>query len=95
MARETDGGLFRQLELIGARPLFAQPVNLAEWEYKLTHDQTELVLHPAADGDALQKRLEKIGFLPLVVKRGNARKLFKGLDELELGDQVMALNALT
>ena len=90
LTREEDGGLFKQLELSGARPLFAYPVNLPEWDRKrLTHQAETFVRTVEQEMDAPSETFEP-GILPLTVRRGDDTHLFGSL-KLQAGDEVFAL----
>lgn len=93
LTHEEDGGLFRQLERVGAKPLFARPVDLLEWDRKLAARQAQELLHRVEqdqDG-ATADALMGTGTLPLLVKREGAHHLFGTLEELKRGDEVFAL----
>ncbi len=89
LTKGSDGGLFRQLERTGAQPLFTNPVSLLEWDYDLIMAQAqELLLTTDQEG-----RLEgaNAALLPLVVRRGRANRLFRSVQDLQVGDEVVAL----
>ena len=93
LTKESDGGLYRILETLDAQPLFTHPVDLLEWDYKLESLEVEKLMH-AVEADnpaALRERLGQPSFLPLLMKRSGVTQLFGSLQELEPGDQLMAL----
>ena len=89
LTRENDGGLFRQLERTGAQPLFASPVNLLEWDYDLlTMQAQEFLVRIGQEG---LKEPENAALLPLIVRRDRASRLFRSVQDLQAGDEVVAI----
>ena len=93
LTSEDDGGLFKQLELIGGKPLFPYPVDLGTWDRKLITQQAETLLQELeqAEDNSKEPHFDVAGGLPLVVHRGEQRMLFQGMTELESGDRVVIL----
>jgi Kef-type K+ transport system membrane component KefB len=73
-----------------AKPLFASPVDILEWDEKLLANDVQTLLQTIEKhGD--EKSLENSLVLPLLVVRGQMRKLFNS-QELEPGDRVLTLS---
>ncbi len=88
LTRESDGGLFRQLERSGAQPLFAGPVNLLEWDHDLITMQAQEFLYKIGQERQLGGA-ESI--LPLIVRRDQTSNLFRSVQDLQMGDEVVAI----
>ena len=95
LTRAGDGGLSRQLELAGARPLFARPVDLLEWDRRVLTGRAETLLHRVEGDAAALPQLFAPDLLPLSVRRGEARHPFRGPDDLRPGDTVVVLRRRT
>ena len=90
LTRESDGGLFRQLERTGAHPLFANPVNLLEWDHDLLTEQAQELLY-RIEGDKQALEGADATLLPLVIRREQGGHLFRSVQELQAGDEVVAI----
>ena len=92
LASKDDGGLYKQLDSVGGLPLFPQPVDLAAWDDKLAGQQARSLLRDLNPAEAGGKANLDFGDgLPLVVRRGEERLLFRSKTDLEPGDQVVLL----
>ena len=92
LTRESDGGLFRQLERTGAHPLFASPVNLLEWDHDLiTMQAQELLYRIDQERVQLEGEVKNAKLLPLAVRRDQGGHLFRSVQDLQAGDEVVAI----
>lgn len=81
--------LMELLDDINAKPVFAQPVNILEWDDKLLHNKAQIVTQSiGTPNDAIS--LQNPDLLPLLLVRANVRRLFS-LQDLEPGDTVLLL----
>lgn len=92
LSKESEGGLFKILEQINAHPLFINPTDLNTWDSKLNLSEKETLLQELESHDEIRQHLNGTNFLPLLVKNGDKQKIFTTLNELELGDRVLALS---
>ena len=93
LTRESDGGLFRQLERTGAHPLSANPVNLLEWDHDLITTQAQELLYRIDQEQAqLEGAVENAKLLPLIVRRDQGGHLFRSVQDLQAGDEVVAIH---
>lgn len=96
-------GMAELMEGADAGRLFAQDVDLADWDYALSHGSAREITidvdEPPASSDAIDRMLagaartddRDVTVLPLVVERGEDRIPFAVAGELERGDRVHAL----
>ena len=93
LSKESDGGLFKVLEQINAYPLFVNPTDLNTLDAKLSNARAEALLKELESHEEIREYLDQRSFLPLLVKRGEKKQLFRSLSELEPGDRVVMLSA--
>jgi Trk K+ transport system NAD-binding subunit len=86
---KDDKELLEIMNELSAKPLFATSVDILEWDEKLLANQVQTVSQTIEQTDA--KSLETGLVLPLLVIRGQMRKLFNS-QELEPGDKVLTLS---
>ncbi len=89
LTEKSDKELTEIIKELNAKPLFANPVNILEWDEKLLANEVHTVSQTIEQTDA--NGLETGLVLPLLVIRGQVRKLFSS-QELEPGDRVLTLS---
>ena len=90
LTSEDDGGLFQQLERIGAQPLFPYPVDLNKWVDKLHNQQAEALFHELSSQESTAGlNFEPNQRLPLMVEREGVSMLLNKVSDLKMGDQVL------
>ena len=95
LTKESDGGLFRLLDELGAHTLFVTPVDLNAWDGRLAAREVARLRRTIGDEEAgsVTALHHAPDELPLVVARGDKRLLFRALERLEPGDQILTLAA--
>jgi Kef-type K+ transport system membrane component KefB len=91
LTEKSDTELTEIIRELNAKPLFASPVNILEWDEKLLANEVHTVSQTIEQTGA---SLETGLVLPLLVIRGKMRKLFSA-QELEPGDKVLTLSRAT
>ena len=95
LVTEGDGGLYRQLEHIGANSLYTTSINLNNWNNRLRNNRADEVLLRVGsrEKEEIVQYFNRGDLLPLVVRRGDERILYTGGGELLDGDEVFSLSA--
>lgn len=93
LTKESDGGLFKLLDTLGAHTLFVNPIDLNSWDGRLIMREVVRFQHTIHDEEmsAFQRLHHAPDELPLVVSRGEKHFLFRALEGLEPGDRVLTL----
>lgn len=86
LTEKGDKELTEIIKELNAKPLFANPVNILEWDEKLLANEVQAVSQTIEQTD-----VETGLVLPLLVVRGQVKKLFSSQD-LEPGDRVLTLS---
>jgi Kef-type K+ transport system membrane component KefB len=92
LTEKGDKELTEIIKELSAKPLFANPVNILEWDEKLLANEVQTVSQTIEQAGA--NGLETGLVLPLLVIRGQVKKLFSSQD-LEPGDKVLTLSRAT
>jgi Kef-type K+ transport system membrane component KefB len=87
LTEKGDKELTEIIRELNAKPLFANPVNILEWDEKLLANEVQTVSQTIEQTGNLESGLD----LPLLVIRGQVKKLFSS-QELEPGDRVLTLS---
>jgi Kef-type K+ transport system membrane component KefB len=90
LTAQSDKELTEIMNELSAKPLFATSVDILEWDEKLLANQVQTVSKTIEKHGDVQG-LETTLVLPLLVIRGQVRKLFSSQD-LEPGDKVLTLS---
>jgi Kef-type K+ transport system membrane component KefB len=90
LTTKGDKELTEIMNELGAKPLFANSVDILEWDEKLLANEVQ-TLSQTIEQQTDTKSLETGLVLPLLVIRGQMRKLFNS-QELEPGDKVLTLS---
>lgn len=88
-----DGGLYRLLDELGAKPLFTQSVNIREWDEELSQQTAWPQVLRIADNphQEFDRLLSNPQTLPLFVRRQRGIALFCTVSDLAPGDEVLVL----
>lgn len=88
----SDTGLYKQLQSIGGKPLFADAVDLISWDEKVLKKQVKPLIHELTVARKDEQGIPDLSDgLPLIVHRGEHRVMFNTMAELEPGDKVFVL----
>jgi Kef-type K+ transport system membrane component KefB len=90
LTEKENKDLLEIMNEISAKPLFATPVDILEWDEKLLANEVQ-TLSQTIEKQGDEKSLENSLVLPLLVVRGQVRRLFNSQD-LEPGDRVLTLS---
>jgi Trk K+ transport system NAD-binding subunit len=90
LTEKENKDLMEIMNELSAKPLFANPVDILEWDEKLLANEVQ-TLSQTIEKHGDEKSLENSLVLPLLVVRGQMRKLFNSQD-LEPGDKVLSLS---
>jgi FlaA1/EpsC-like NDP-sugar epimerase len=90
LTEKSDKELTEIIRELNAKPLFATPVNILEWDEKVLANEVQ-TLSQTIEKPNDAKGLETGLVLPLLVIRGKMRRLFVS-QELEPGDKVLTLS---
>jgi Kef-type K+ transport system membrane component KefB len=90
LTEKENKDLVEIMKELSAKPLFANSVDILEWDEKLLANEVQ-TLSQTIEKHGDEKGLETGLVLPLLVIRGQMRKLFNS-QELEPGDRVLTLS---